>query len=57
MNSLRRVMICMRCGEAKELHWFPVKNKAWFVWCNRCIRTPSGVMPYRQGEQDRRASE
>lgn len=53
---MNRSVICMRCGQAKEPHWFPVKNKAWFVWCNRCIRTLSGVMPYRQCEKDRRVS-
>ena len=53
---MSRSMLCMRCGESKELHWFPVKNKAWFVWCNRCIGTPSGAMPYRQCEKDRRVS-
>lgn len=53
MNYLN-MTICMRCGERKELHWFPADYQSHFVWCNRCIATPSGVMPMKQTEEHRR---
>ncbi|MGL4754791.1 MAG: protein NinD [Aeromonadaceae bacterium] len=47
------MLICMRCGEKKNAHWFPELITTWCCWCNRCERTPSGMMPLPQCEQDR----
>ncbi|MGL5326841.1 MAG: hypothetical protein ACRC91_19325 [Aeromonas sp.] len=44
----------MRCGEIKEYHWFPAVSPIHLYWCNRCIATPSGVMPIKQTEEHRR---
>ncbi|XEH02143.1 protein ninD [Edwardsiella tarda] len=47
-------MLCSRCGELKDDHWFPREYSSWRVLCNRCIESPAGDFPIRQTKEHKR---
>ncbi|WP_370557320.1 protein NinD [Edwardsiella tarda] len=50
----REMMLCSRCGELKDDHWFPREYSSWRVLCNRCIESPAGDFPIRQTKEHKR---
>ncbi|EHR9516541.1 hypothetical protein Q4X04_004047 [Salmonella enterica] len=43
---------CYRCGERKEDDRFRPGQPYWNLWCLRCERTPTGVLPLPQEKED-----